>query len=243
MAILITGTSSGIGQSLAEFYCSQNQDVIGLSRTNPHPIDSDHFNFLSCDISNSTELLDVLSAIPENSIDTIILNAAFLAPMGDLQHTSMETIETSMMTNVWSNKVILDHLFTSQKSLKKVIAISSGVTQSVTRGWNAYALSKSTFNTLIKLYAAECPQTHFLLVAPGLVDTKMQDYLCSLPSSELMPSIAWLKDARKGSDMRNVGELLPILTSVIDSSMHWPSGHYIDLYTLQPSVKKVIGYD
>ena len=36
-------------------------------------------------------------------------------------------------------------------------------------------------NMLVKLYAGEYPEAHFTALAPGLVDTAMQDYLTSLP--------------------------------------------------------------
>ena len=34
---------------------------------------------------------------------------------------------------------------------------------------------------LIALYADEFPNTHFTALAPGLIDTAMQDYLTQLP--------------------------------------------------------------
>ena len=52
---------------------------------------------------------------------------------------------------------------------------------------------------LTQLYARENESTHFAAIAPGLVDTAMQDYLCGQPDDERFTSLEALK-SRRGTD-------------------------------------------
>src|SRR5690625_6916597 len=70
-------------------------------------------------------------------------------------------------------------------------------------GWGGYSLSKEALNNLITLYAEEMPNTHFLSLAPGLVDTDMQEYLCGEVDSAEFPSVQKLRDARGTDNMRS----------------------------------------
>ena len=54
-------------------------------------------------------------------------------------------------------------------------------------GWNGYALSKAALNMMMKLYAAERPGTDFSALAPGLVDTAMQEAMRQQPADPLFP--------------------------------------------------------
>lgn len=42
---------------------------------------------------------------------------------------------------------------------------------------------------LINLYAKEYTDTHFCALAPGLIDTKMQDYIYDLPEEKDYPAV------------------------------------------------------
>jgi NAD(P)-dependent dehydrogenase (short-subunit alcohol dehydrogenase family) len=85
--------------------------------------------------------------------------------------------------------------------VEQIIAISSGAAVSSTRGWNGYSISKAALNALVRLYAAERPQTHFAAVAPGLVDTAMQAYLRSVPADARYPGLEGLKRAHGTPEM------------------------------------------
>ena len=73
----------------------------------------------------------------------------------------------------------------------------------------AYALSKSTLNMLIKLYARENLNIHFCAFSPGLIDTAMQDNRCSLPQGERYPFIEIIRSKRNASE-------IPFPTEVTD---------------------------
>jgi NAD(P)-dependent dehydrogenase (short-subunit alcohol dehydrogenase family) len=149
-----------------------------------------------------------------------------------MKETSLEDLRETMEINVWSNKWLLDCLFADERSIEQVVAISSGASQSGSRGWNGYSLSKSALNMLIKLYAGERSQTHFTSLAPGLIDTAMQDYLTSLPQDPRYKPLDILK-AAKGTEIMPDGETCARrLIEVFPKLLQVASGSYADIRKL-----------
>lgn len=234
MNILITGTSSGLGYGLAMHYLSQGHKVYGVSRkANKDLAQYPKFTFLSQDITDYKSLKDQLPAFlgQVSSLDLVILNAGILKAIKDMKDTSLKEIHEVMDINVWSNKVFLDLLFDTVDRVKQVVAISSGAAVNGTRGWNAYSLSKATLNMLMDLYAQERSQTHFCALAPGLVETAMQDYLNNLPQSfdEKFPMVPMLKKARGTTNMPKPQEAAKIVANAIQTATNHESGTFLDV--------------
>ncbi len=74
MTIIITGTSTGIGFSLAEFFGKQGHQVYGLSRKN---IENKFFTTIPTDITEEEQVQNAISKIleKEKTIDILINNA------------------------------------------------------------------------------------------------------------------------------------------------------------------------
>jgi NAD(P)-dependent dehydrogenase (short-subunit alcohol dehydrogenase family) len=231
MNILITGTSSGLGFGLAKHYLGNNHQVFGISRNhNPELSKYSNFNFLPQDITHFAELKPKVAALLENEtkLDLVILNAGIVNDIKDLYHTSLDEIEKVMNVNVWANKVLIDLLFRRLEKIDQIVAISSGAAVSGSRGWNAYALSKATLNMLISLYAKEFTNTHFCALAPGLIDTKMQEYIYTL-DEEKYPVIEKLIKARGTSQMPGPSEAAKIISKGIEKALNYDSGLFLDV--------------
>lgn len=232
--ILITGVSSGLGHGLAKYYINMGADVYGCSRRSPEDLIEQGLNFCALDLSQQAEsesrFRDWIEAI--ESFDCVILNAGILGKIKDMQDCSMEELKKTMEVNVWANKWILDACFAEGRKIKQVVGISSGASLSGSRGWNGYSLSKAALNMLIKLYAGECPSTHFTSLAPGLVDTAMQDYMTSLPEDPRYAPIEILK-AAKGTDAMPSGyECAKKLVDAFPRLLEKESGGYADIRKL-----------
>ncbi len=241
---LITGVSSGIGWSLAQHYLQQGETVIGVSRrTPPELVKHSHFYFSPLDITDPNRTGDVLSALlkapfrgKSEPLQAVILNAGQLGQIADLQETSIAELERLMQVNVWANKTVLDALRHIGTVVRQVVVISSGAAIKGNRGWGGYAISKAAVNMLTQLYAAEWPDTHFAAVAPGLVDTAMQEYLCGQPGDERYPSLDFLRSKRNTDEMptphvaaQRLKDLIPRLPDLI------PSGQFFDIRQLTTS--------
>jgi len=232
MKILITGTSSGLGFGLASHYLKNKHQVFGISRNQNTELHKyENFNFLSHDISRFEEMKPKLAAFleDETSLDLVILNAGILNEIKDLYNTSLEEIENVMNVNVWANKVLIDLLLRRLKKIDQVVAISSGASVSGARGWNAYALSKATLNMLVKLYSKECTNTHFCALAPGLINSKMQEYISNLPDNKEFPVIEKLKKVRQNQHMPGVDDAAKTVASAIEKVKNYKSGSFLDV--------------
>ena len=73
MTIIITGTSTGIGFALAEYFGKKGHKIFGLSRKN---VKSQYFTSIPTDITDNTQVQAAISEIlkTESRIDVLINN-------------------------------------------------------------------------------------------------------------------------------------------------------------------------
>lgn len=232
--VFITGVSSGLGYGLARFYLERGDVVYGCSRRAPEDLIQKGLRFVEADLSDSASAVSAIGTLlgQAGHLHRVVLNAAKLGTIQDMRDTSLVDIQETMEVNVFANKWLLDLIFASGRKVKQVVAISSGASLSGSRGWNGYSLSKAALNMLIKLYAGERKATHFTSLAPGLVDTAMQDYLTSLPADERYAPLQILKDA-KGTEKMPDGETCARrLAEIFPRLLELESGSYADIRKL-----------
>lgn len=201
---LVTGASRGLGAGIARALLSQGYHVFGCGRSEHSEVKGhDHFHYFSLDVTDAGEGPAILREHlkPVSKLDTVVLNAGILGDIRDLRETPLDDLRKVMEVNLWANKWMLDELLRDWSPIRQVVAISSGASVSGLRGWGGYGLSKAALNMLMKLYAAECPKTHFCSFAPGLIATRMQDEIAAMPDDERYPTIERLKSARGTPDM------------------------------------------
>jgi NAD(P)-dependent dehydrogenase (short-subunit alcohol dehydrogenase family) len=174
--VLITGSSSGLGLSLCDTFLKNGYEVFGISRSKTErEITSSIVDFADKDRIKST-LSDL---VKNHSFEYVILNAGTIEPIKKAVDLSLEEFERSFQINVGASKQILDFLFKNGNLVKNVIGISSGASNKPYDGWLNYCVTKSAFRQLISCYAIENEKSHFVSVAPGIIKTKMQDYILS----------------------------------------------------------------
>lgn len=235
MNILITGTSSGVGYGLANYYLEKGFTVFGISRNSNNDLDQySKFNFLSLDLSKFGDLENKLYNFLKDikTIDLVILNAGQLNDIKDLKDTTIEEIQAIMNINVWANKILIDFLSTHIKNVHHIVAISSGASVNGSRGWNAYSLSKATLNMLIDLYSKENENTHFTALAPGIIDTNMQDYIYDHADEKKFPVVQKLKSAKGTSMMPTPDKAAKIIAEAIEKTKQFESGVFLDVREL-----------
>lgn len=234
MRVCITGVSSGLGHGLAKTYLEQGAEVYGCSRREPADLVKQGLHFTCVDLADAetgaAKFAELIQAVTH--FDLVILNAGKLGEIRDMQDTSLKDLRETMEINVWSNKWLLDCLYADGRRIDQVVAISSGASQSGSRGWNGYSVSKAALNMLIKLYADERPQTHYTALAPGLVDTAMQDYLTGLPEDPRYQPLAILKAAKGTQQMPDSETCARKLIAAFPRLLELKSGHYADIRKL-----------
>jgi NAD(P)-dependent dehydrogenase (short-subunit alcohol dehydrogenase family) len=235
MNVFISGTSSGLGFALAKYYLEADHQVYGVSRKMNEELNNfSGFHFLVQDITRFSEVeTNLISFLKDTRVlDLVILNAGVLNEIKDLKNTSLPEIKQVMDVNVWANKILIETLFHEVEEIKQVVAVSSGAAVSGARGWNAYSLSKATLNMLISLYAREFTDTHFCALAPGLVDTGMQEYIFSLKEDSKFPVVERLKETKKAGKMPTPAEAARNFAKAAEAAKNYESGTFLDVRKL-----------
>ncbi|MEE9372610.1 MAG: SDR family NAD(P)-dependent oxidoreductase [Saprospiraceae bacterium] len=154
--VLITGTSRGVGNKLAEYYLKENATVIGISTSN-FSLNGlyDHYK---CDLSNGNEIKDTFRKISKNHscIDIVINNAAILTSQYSLI-MPVKNAEDMVKTN------LLGTFFVSREAAKlmrkseygRIINIGSMAVSLEPKGDSIYAACKAGIGTITNIMAKE----------------------------------------------------------------------------------------
>jgi len=221
--ILITGTSSGLGLNLAITFKENGYHVYGLSRSQtPCNIVSDIVDFSS----QGAIVPKMRALVTDRDFEYVILNAGVLHPIEKTNKISIGEFERTLQVNINASKQVLDFLINNGNKIKNVIAISSGAANKPYDGWLTYCVGKAALKQLIACYAIEHPTTHFLSLAPGIIKTKMQDYIQTKNPSKF-------SSLKKFHDLYDSMETPDIVARKIFSNLHFfeslKSGTFFDL--------------
>ena len=97
--VLITGASSGIGKSIAEYLVQKDFIVYGTSR-NPSTSNANSFELIKLDVTNATSIIEATKLVLEKEakIDVLINNAG-MGITGPLEETPTDEMRRVFETN------------------------------------------------------------------------------------------------------------------------------------------------
>ena len=174
--ILITGTSSGFGKSIAEKLHSKGYTVIGTSR-NADKINS-VFKTMKLDINNyemSKNLIDNIINL-YGKID-ILINNAGINITGPIETAEMSDIKSVFDTNFFSHINMIQNVLPNMRSNSKglIINITSIAGYLGLPFWGTYCASKSSFNIIAESLNIELKKYNIDVVniAPGDYNTEI----------------------------------------------------------------------
>jgi len=191
MNVLITGTTSGLGHSLAAKYLQLNADVYSLSRRYPDGLPKT-VRHTSCDLCDLESVQAAMNTLSNIKFDFVYLNAGMLGSLAKTDELWFSEFGDIFNVNVWSNKLIIDNLL-KRNQASHIISISSGAALKSYYGWSLYCSSKAALKQLISCYAQENPRVRFVSLAPGIIKTKMQDSIKEV-KAERIPSVKKFHD-------------------------------------------------
>ncbi len=231
-SVFITGIHTGLGNALTQSFLNDNAEVFAVSRRRPDELaNAERLRFRSLDLSKTEEIRDGIRQFlgPVKRLDLVLLNAGVLGEIKDLRDTSLREIAAVMDINVWANKLIYDTMLDMQIQIRQLVAISSGAAFNGSGGWGAYSISKSALNLMLRVYAHENPDTHFTCLAPGLVQTQMLNYVCSLETDERYPAVGRIRGAVGTDRMQTPSQAAERLLDAFPRLLDHPTGSYVDI--------------
>jgi 3-oxoacyl-[acyl-carrier protein] reductase len=101
--IVITGTSKGIGQALANYYLENGEIVIGCSR-GESSIKNDNYRHFSLEVNDEKAVIKMIREVKKEfgKID-ILLNNAGMASMNHILTTSVSSVEKNICYKFFRN--------------------------------------------------------------------------------------------------------------------------------------------
>lgn len=182
----ITGVGKGIGKALAEELLKDGESfVTGYGRTNT--IEHKNYNFQKLDLLD----LDALKnfSFPQLERDTevhLINNAGVLEEVKYVGDQDPFKIKDTYTVNLLAPHILCNHFISAYKDLtafKSILNISSGAARYPIDGWSTYCASKAAIDMLTQVLSHEESLKKrgfsFFAVAPGIVDTGMQNQIRS----------------------------------------------------------------
>ena len=184
--VLITGTSKGIGNYLANYYLNKKFIVLGCSRNNCS-ITNDKYAHFKLDINDENNVIEMFRKIRTTygKLD-ILINNAGIASMNHSLLTTMQTVNQVLSTNVSAN-----FLFTreSAKLMQKakfgrIINFTTVATPLNLEGESIYASSKAAVNSLTKIFSKEL--SNFSITVNSIGPTPIKtDLIKSVPKNKI----------------------------------------------------------
>ena len=174
--ILITGTSSGFGRTIAEKLHSEGYTVIGTSR-NAEKINSDYLT-IKLDINNyDASKSEVDKIIKKHGKIDILVNNAGINITGPTETMKMNDFKRVFDTNFFSQlnliQTVLPHM--RSKKMGLIINITSIAGYLGLPFWSAYCASKASFRIIAESLNIELKKynVNIVNIAPGDYKTEI----------------------------------------------------------------------
>ncbi len=207
MIFVITGTSRGIGLSLAQRYLAQGHIVIGCSRQEVEFSHPNYKHFL-VDLTQEQDILNFAKNVKkEHPVIDVLINNAGIASMNHFMLTPLETAKKVMNTNFFApfaaTRAFLNCL--KKSSTPRVINFSTVAVPFNLDGEMAYAASKAAVEEMTKILAKELASFNITVNAIG--PTPVKTFLTkNVPEAKIQGLLARQAIKRFGefSDIGNV---------------------------------------
>lgn len=187
----ITGSSRGIGKALCEEALQDNRSfVTGIARGDS--LSNERYNHVSLDLSDpSSASAFKFPALQNPELIVLINNAGTLGTVARAGDQQDNGIVQAINVNVTSLAILTNNFINAYrvgKAKKVIINISSGAGKTPIDGWSIYCATKAAVDLYSRVIAEEQKIKNegfrIFSIAPGIVDTQMQDEIRSADRNE-----------------------------------------------------------
>ncbi|MTI30278.1 SDR family oxidoreductase [Xanthovirga aplysinae] len=218
--ILITGSSSGIGQVCAEYLSQRGHRVYGTSRKTPQK--ETPYELINMDVNDDASVKRGISYIMEKEglLDVVINNAGF-GIAGAVEDTSIEEMKFQFETNFFGVLRVCNEVLPLMRTQQFGYIINIGSIAGLigVPFQGAYSASKSALKGLTEVMRMEVKPfgIHTVLIEPGDFNTGFtENRILTKSSQSNSPYSKRFKsglqsseeDELKGSDPKKIAELL-----------------------------------
>ncbi|MDO8471303.1 MAG: SDR family oxidoreductase [bacterium] len=183
-SVIIIGVSSGIGQALSRKWLNKGWKIFGTYRTEDQTI-NELKNLgaimVHCDLASSLSTSSACRKLKKicSVWDVLVICPASLEPIGLFVDLTVEDWADSIQLNFINQIKMVHQLLPSRRigsSLGScVLFFSGGGINDAPTHYSAYTVSKIATIKMAEILDVEIPDTRFISIGPGWVDTKIHD--------------------------------------------------------------------
>lgn len=232
--VWISGVSGGIGQALAKTVPWDGARVIGISRKRP----GGAIEHLKADLADPSVWPTIgasfhreMKAFDGEHV-AFVHAAGTIDPMGFAADVDSDAYLRNVLLNSASPQVLGQLFLAAARSLdarRHLVMLTSGAARSVYPGWASYGAGKAALDQWVRNVAAEQDVrggVQVLSVAPGTVDTAMQEKLRQTPEEDF-PSRQKFLDLHEQGNLSDPQDVAGQIWALIDRDID--TGSVIDL--------------
>jgi 3-oxoacyl-[acyl-carrier protein] reductase len=209
---LITGTSRGIGQSMALYFLEKGHTVIGCSRTDAN-ISNILYDHYKLDLSEEKDILDFFKKIrgKYRYVDVLVNNAAINPVISNLSFISFQSIESVFKVNVFAPMLLIRESIKlmSRRKFGRIINIGSMAVKHEVKGESLYTATKASLNSITRIIAKEVNKLGITvnLIAPSAIRTELSGQI----DPEALRKVLELNAIPTFGDFNQVNSLIDFL--------------------------------
>lgn len=228
MKIVLTGSSSGIGQFLAESLAGKGHEVCRLARSR-----QDGLSF-QCDVSDWDAVQSCAEKISArwSSVDALICCAGILEPIGPAMEIDPLVWRKNLAVNLDGTFFTIRALYSllmKSSARSKVICFSGGGSTSPRPNFAAYGVAKTGVVRLVEMLASEWAgqPPDINAIAPGAIFTRMTEEV--LARGEKVAGLKEFESAAKlqRDNSAKLGKVLGLVETLLSKSSDGISGKLI----------------
>ncbi len=236
---LITGTSKGIGEALAQKILQERNIVLGVSRKKSDTLRSENYYHLSFDLTQTSRINQILEKandiVSGQSFDFVCLvnNASALEPVGSIDNCPPDEIDSHVKIGLIAPMLLTSLFikrFTGERIRKKVAFISSGAAFTPIADESIYCSSKAGINMLAQCIGLEQKDKEYgfevVSIGPGMVETSMQQAIRSKTSQEFAMA-DFFKQAFKDGKLQEPGKVAEKIFTILEHT--YEQGKYVSV--------------
>jgi benzil reductase ((S)-benzoin forming) len=234
---LITGTSKGIGEALAQKLLEKGNTVLGVARGRSEALKFTKYHHLSFDLANTSRINQIMEKVDEvvdnQRFDFICLvnNASAAEPGGAIEKCPAEEIDSHVKIGLIAPMILTSQFirrFSDSETRKKVVFISSGAAFTPFLGDSIYCSTKAGINMFAQCVGQEQKDKDYsfevITIGPGMVDTYMQQVARSKTVEEYA-SADYCRQAFKQGMLDKPESVAEKIYNILDN--HYDQGQYV----------------
>lgn len=239
MKILITGTSRGIGHSIAEQLLEKGYSVTGTSRSTDSPFpNNQNYTHIKCDLAQQGDVEQLKSVFEGDEVPEVLINNAGMfaeVEFDDSDEAWLENWDRTLQVNLRSAALLSKwalNAWTKHEIEGRLINISSRAGYRGDTGeYASYAASKGGMVAFTKSIARSFGKHGITAytIAPGFVNTDMAQGSIEVYGEEYLTQGLALDSIAPPEQIANIVTLLAEgkLTHATGQTFHVNSGSYL----------------